>query len=335
MSAGRVTLGIEEEVFVCEPERPSTASLLYLARLTWSDPRRHYARTASNFARGDDLPQGLMSCVEVSTGVHTEVDGLVADLVARREDLAKAVGSDGLIVALGHLLQYEAPTNTAALQMHVGAPDRAVAYDNLAHFLPLLAVLCADSPAAGGRRFGQSYRMAKGFAVGALGGDPTVRFQDLIVSKRLGTIEVRVLDPVWDLERVRVLASAVAAIAALPERVAPDSGVERDRYNAVRGRVARDGYIDVLHPLHTQLSLICDVPEALLTRTAADEVWEHYETHGLVPTYSALDNAWRNGVFHAREVPPMHASTLRSALGFAGYYVPKFPYVTWKYLKEK
>jgi hypothetical protein len=73
----------------------------------------------------------------------------------------------------------------------------------------------------------------------------------------------------------------------------------------------------------------------MLTRTAADEVWEHFEAHGLVPTYSALDHGWREGVFEARDVPPMRASVARAVLGVAGYYLPKFPYVTWKYLKEK
>lgn len=330
-----VTLGIEEEVFVCEPERPSTASLQYLARLTWRDPARHYARTASNFARGDDLSQGLMSCVEVSTGVHDTVDGVIDDLVARRRDLGAAVGDDGLVVPLGHLLQYEAPTNTAALQIHVGAPDRAVAYDNLAHFLPVLAALAADSPCALGQRWGQSYRMGNGFAIGPLRDDPTVRFQDLIVSKRLGTIEVRVLDPVWDLARVRALAGAVAAIASLPGRVGPGGSEGRERYNALRERVAREGLIDEIRPLADQMRELAEVPAGLLERTAADEVWDHFSAHGLVPTYSALDNAWREGVFAAREVPPMRASRLRSVLGFAAYYVPKFPYVTWKYLKEK
>ncbi len=331
MSGRRVTLGIEEEVFVCEPERPSLASLGYLSRLTWSDPRRHYARTASNFARGDDLPQGLMSCVEISTGVHGEVGGLVDDLVGRRADLGRVVGRDGLVVPLGHLLQYDAPTNTAALQMHVGAPDRDVTYRNIAHFLPVLAVLCADSPAAAGAHFGQSYRMAKGFAVGPLQDDPTVRFQDLIVSKRLGTIEVRLLDPVWDLARVRALAGAVAAIASL-ERQLP---FDREAYNAMRDGIARDGYLDALRPLWAELSSLCELPESLLLRTAADEVWDHYEAHGLVPTYSALDRGWRDGVFEAREVSPMRASRWQAVLGFAGYYIPKFPYVTWKYLKEK
>jgi gamma-glutamyl:cysteine ligase YbdK (ATP-grasp superfamily) len=243
------TFGIEEEVFVCEPERPSLASLEYLARLTWRDPWRHYARTASNFARGKDLTQGLMSCVEISTDVHDDVDSLLADLVRRRHELGRAIGRDGLVVPLGHLLQNEAPTNTAALQFHVGAPDRDLAYDNLAYFLPLLAVLSADSPGADGQRFGQSFRMARGFAVGPLLEDRLVRFQDLIVSKRLGTIEVRVLDPVWDLHRVRVLAEAVAAIASLERRMpfdlrrgaeAASRGALGDRRRA-RGTPHEDG----------------------------------------------------------------------------------------------
>jgi gamma-glutamyl:cysteine ligase YbdK (ATP-grasp superfamily) len=329
VSAG-VTLGIEEEVFVCEPEAPSLASLGHLARLMWSDPRRHFARTASNFARGDDLRHGLMSCVEISTGVHGDADAAAQDLAERRRELGRAVGTSGLIVPLGSLLQTATPTNTAALQIHVGAPDRDAAYANLAHYLPVLAVLGADSPAADGARFGQSWRMANGFAVGPLLPDPTARFQDLIVSKRLGTIEVRLLDPVWDLARVRVLAGAVAAIALLPARP-----LDRDAYNAVRDSVVRDGLTDALRPLARELAEITDLPGSMLERTAADEVWEHFEAHGLVPTYAALDRGWREGVFAAREVPPMRPSVARAALGLAGYYLPKFPYVTWKYLKEK
>jgi hypothetical protein len=103
----------------------------------------------------------------------------------------------------------------------------------------------------------------------------------------------------------------------------------------VRESVVRDGLTDAVRPLTRELSQVADIPEAMLTRTAADEVWDHFDAHGLVPTYSALDNGWRNGVFEARDVPPMRSSALRAAAGLAGYYVPKFPYVTWKYLKEK
>ena len=326
-----VTLGIEEEVFVCEPEVPNLGSLSYLARLMWSDPRRHYARTASNFARGADLPQGLMSCVEISTGVHDDPEELVDDLATRRGELGRAIGSRGLVVPLGHLLQNDAPTNVAALQFHVGTPDRERAYRNLGYALPLLALLSADSPGACGKRTGQSYRMARGFAVGPLGDDPTARFQDLIVSKRLGTIEVRVLDPVWDLGRIRTLARAVRDIASLES----DLPFDRAAYNALRDRVALQGWLPELEPVHERVSTVADIPRPLLTHTAADEVWELYEREGLVQTYSALDSAWRGGPFEPRAVPPMRASLLRSAAGLAGYYVPKFPYVTWKYLKEK
>jgi len=326
-----VTLGLEEEVFVCEPDRPNLGSLSYLARLTWSDPKRHYTRTASNFARGDDLPQGLMSCVEISTGVHEDPDALVDDIAQRRQDLIKAVGGRGLLVPLGHLLQYDAPSNVAALQFHVGTPDRDRAYRNLGYALPLLALLAADSPAAAGERFGQSFRMARGFAVGPLTSDPTTRFQDLIVSKRLGTIEVRLLDPVWDLRRVRVLARAIRDIASLET----DLPFDREAYNAMRYRVALEGWIPDLEPIHDAVSQFADVPRELMTHTAADDVWGLYHQVGLIPTYAALDNAYRTGVFAPRPVAPMAPSLARSIAGMAGYYIPKFPYVTWKFLKEK
>jgi gamma-glutamyl:cysteine ligase YbdK (ATP-grasp superfamily) len=324
------TFGLEEEVFVVEPAAPSLNSLYYLARLMWRDPSRNIPRTASNFARGADLSRGLMSAVEVSTDVQPDAASLLDDLRARRAELASV--ADGLVVPLGHLLDFDTPTNVAALQIHVGGlADRDAAYDNLAHFLPLLALLTADSPAANGERFGQSYRMARGFATGPLGDDPTVRFQDLIVSKRLGTIEVRVLDPTWDLGRIGVLARAIEAIVSLPQRL----DARRDWYNAHRLRIATEGYIDELRPLYAELAQVADVPESLLERTAADEVWDLFAREGLVPTYSAIDNGYRSGIFEPCEVPAMKASALRSVLGFAGYYVPKLPYTTWKYLKEK
>jgi gamma-glutamyl:cysteine ligase YbdK (ATP-grasp superfamily) len=325
-----VTLGLEEEVFVCEPEAPSLSSLAYLADLLWHDPRRHYTRTASNFARGSDVPHGLMSCIEISTGVHDDPDSLVDDLATRRGELGRAVGDRGLVVPLGHLLQNGGATNVAALQFHVGAPDRDRAYRNLGYALPLLALLSADSPGAGAGRFGQSYRMACGFAIGPLTADPTRRFQDLIVSRRLGTIEVRVLDPVWDLSRVQVLARAIRDVASLQA----DLPFDREAYNALRGRVARDGWVSELEPVRERVAQVTDIPIGLMTRTAADDVWDLYQSAGLVATYSALDSAWRGGAFAPRDVPPMHASAVRAGVGLAGYWIPRLPYAIWKYLKE-
>jgi gamma-glutamyl:cysteine ligase YbdK (ATP-grasp superfamily) len=53
----------------------------------------------------------------------------------------------------------------------VPAERRQTVYANLAYFLPLLILLSASSPYAGGRYFGQSYRVAASFAIGALRDD--------------------------------------------------------------------------------------------------------------------------------------------------------------------
>jgi hypothetical protein len=324
------TFGLEEEVFVVEPEKPSLKSLYYLSKLMWKDPGRHYRLTASNFSRGPDLKHGLMSGVEVATQVHSDSTGLLEDLSGRRRELASV--SEGLIAPIGHLINLSTPSNVCALQMHVGGVrDLELAYNNLAYFLPVLTLLTINAPYAGGVYMGQSFRMAHGFAIGKLKEDPLDRFQDIIIAKRLGTIELRVLDPVWDFNRVTVLARAVEAIAELETRLPFD----RNRYNELRGRVAQEGYVEELIPLYNELSSIADVPEIMLTKTASDEVRDFCELFGYQATYTALDNGYRNGVFEEGPVPENKAAAFKSMAGLAGYYVPKLPYVIWKYLKEK
>ena len=324
------TLGLEEEVFVVEPEKPSLNSLYYLSKLMWSNPRRHYRLTASNFSRGPDVRQALMSGVEVATGVHTGAADLVDDLAERRRELAAA--ADGLIAPIGHLIDLSTPSNVCALQLHVGGvPDIEMTYRNIAHFLPVLTLLTVNAPFAGGTYFGQSFRLAHGYSIGRLRPDPYERFQDLIISRRLGTVELRTPDPVWDLRRVRVLANAVEAIARL-DRPLP---FEREEYKDIRATVATRGYVAKLHPLYNELNAIVDVPEEMLLTTASDEVKRIHDASGTAATYTALDNGYRNGVFEAGPVPEIKATALKSMAGLIGYYVPKLPYVTWKYLKEK
>ncbi len=268
-AASCVTLGLEEEVFITTPTRPTLDALYALAKLLWRNPRCYYKHTASNFARGRDARQCLMSSVEIATRPHTDIDALLDELRTHRAALADAAG-DAYIVPVGHLFDLDAPTNTAGLHIHVGAPyeRRQTVYANLAHFLPLLILLSASSPYAGGRYFGQSYRVASSFAIGALRDDPYYRFQDLILSRRLGTIEIRACDPIWDLARLRVLLEAVQAIAQLPTA----RPIDRARYAALRYQAACVGYTPDLQALHHELSTVYAIPEALLETTIADEL---------------------------------------------------------------
>ncbi|MGB9620213.1 MAG: hypothetical protein ACPL7K_07360, partial [Armatimonadota bacterium] len=88
--------GIEEEVFITEPERPTIRSLYYLARLLARNPLFYYTHSAHNFTRGRDVRVGIMSGVEISTAIHEDPDAVVDDLARRRADLAAV--TSGLIV---------------------------------------------------------------------------------------------------------------------------------------------------------------------------------------------------------------------------------------------
>jgi gamma-glutamyl:cysteine ligase YbdK (ATP-grasp superfamily) len=310
-----VTLGLEEEVFITTPTRPTLDALYALAKLLWRNPRDYYKHTASNFARGRDARQCLMSSVEIATRPHTDIDALLEELRTHRAALADAAG-DAYIVPVGHLFDLDAPTNTAGLHIHVGVPaeGRQTVYANLAYFLPLLILLSASSPYAGGRSFGQSYRAAASFAIGALRDDPYYRFQDLILARRLGTIEIRACDPVWDLARLRVLLEAVQAIAQLPTA----RPIDRARYAALRHQAACIGYTPDLQALHRELCAVYEIPEALLKMTIADELRGCVQAFQPSPPVSPA--CGRGGLWRAEAKLPPNAEADASALQRGGLW---------------
>lgn len=323
------TFGIEEEVFIVEPTKPSVQSLYYLSKLVWKHPKRYLKHTDSNFSRRKDIFQGLMSGVEISTFVHQDSVSLIKDLSERRAELSQA--SEGLTVCLGHLLDFEAPTNTCALQFHVGnLKNPRKVYANLVHFLPLLFLLAANSPAASGSYYGKSWRLLNSYAIGPLKSDWAFRFQDIIFAKRTGTIEIRCFDPVWDIERVAMIARAVEAIAGLSQAYPLDI----ERYNILREKVAVEGFSDELESLYEQLNEICPVEKHFFKVTPGDILWKHFLKHGLEDTYSALDYGYSNNKLKVTEIAPTKKNLAKVVTGFAAYYVPKIPYDTWKYLKE-
>ncbi|MCE5322998.1 hypothetical protein LLG46_06750 [bacterium] len=325
------TYGIEEEVFITEPERPTFDSFYYLARLLAKDPGFYYTHSAHNFARGKDLKQGWVSGVEISTGVHKDVESLADDLAERRAELASV--TSGLIVPMGHLINYDASTNTCAIHIHIGnVEDKRRLYGNLIHFLPVLPLFTANSPMVKGRYFGQSYRMFKSFAIGPIKSDWAVRFQDVILSKRLGTIELRVCDTCWDMNRIRLLLRAVRAIAELNETLDPNV----EQYNRLRSEICRIGIIDETSGLIDELKSIVDFPVEALMHTASDDVRDLYEKEGLLAAYSAMDDGYRNGVFEPRPVEKrQQADIIKGTFGFLAYFVPRLPYYAWKGFKEQ
>ena len=300
-----------------------------LARLLWQDPRRNLGGTASNFRRGAAARQELMSSVEISTPVHAHPDTLLMSALSRRRELSRAL-PHGLMVPLG-LLPGSDEFHTAGLHIHVGVPAARLAtvYGNLARYLPVLTHASASSPWWNGQPSGPLSRVAHSFALGPLGADPLARFQDLIVTRRLGTIELRVLDPVWEPERLRAILRAVSALARLPERL-PWS---RDGYNRLRESYS-GGPTAEIWSLAAELQALTGFDPGWLDRSVSERVLESWERHGEAATLAALDGAYRTGVWGAVGTPHARPARWQGAAGFAAYYLPKLPYMARKVRAE-
>lgn len=329
-----VTLGLEEEVFVLYGDeqrgfRASTASFTGLARLLWSDPRRNVGGTASNFRRGGAARRELMSSVEISTPIHAHPATLLASALSRRRELSRALPA-GLMVPLG-LLPGSDGFHTAGLHLHVGvAPSLlATAYGNIARYLPVLTHASASSPWWKGQPSGSLSRVAHSFALGPLTPDPLARFQDLIVTRRLGTIELRVLDPVWEPERLLAILNAVYALAQLPQRL-PWS---RGGYNRLRASYATSPDAEI-YDLAGELQAISGFDPGWLEQTVSARVLESWQIHGETATLAALDGAYRAGVWGSAGTPHARPPRWQGAAGFAAYYLPKLPYMARKVRAE-
>jgi hypothetical protein len=331
MSRYPVTLGLEEEVFVLEHERltPTLQSLDYMRRLLWSNPKRYTLRTASNFTRDGDQKQGLMGSVEYSTDVHSDVHGLLEDLLQRRKEFAHAARG-AMVVPVGALFTVDAKTLTSGLHMHVGVPkeQRKRVYGNIAYFLPVLAVASASSPYFDDKHYGLSYRIAEPYALGPLREDREYRFQDLIITKRLSTVEIRLFDPMPELTRLKEVASAVEAIAKFPGTM-PFS---REEYNGARLEWARDGLNPWIRRRWEELQEIYRFPLELVENPFSKRLAEVVKHRGALAAYQEADRIWRIGTGVAH--PVKKHSRMRVVSGLAGFYAIRLPYMAYKGIRE-
>ena len=325
-----VTLGYEAEFFLIEEGllHPTLQSLDCLRKLYWRNPLACRPRLASNFARGQDRKACWMSSIEVSTGVQTSVDGLLAELLQWRRKIALA-SRGSYCVPIGAPLKLDCPSNTAGSHIHVGVPasERDRVFANLGYFLPVFAVAALNSPScdAGAPK---SYRMACNFASGDLREDREYRFQDLIVSKRLGTVEIRALDPVPDMNRLRHIFQAVTAVASHPETLPFD----RQRYNAERPAWVREGMNGYVESLWKEIQPIYPLPKELLERTLSDELSEIAQADSPEAAYGKVDSVWRRGT--GVELTLARHSSFRSWTGVLGYYAVQLPWMAFKGYKE-
>ena len=166
----RYTLGVEEELMLLEPAGWSLAQS--------SD---HVLARLSDELSPHTFPETHAAVVELATGIHPDVDGVLAELTSLRNRLSCELAAMGLAVAAAgtHPLTVREETEvsgdvryralndsmrvlarrepTMALHVHVGAPDPEDAIrllNGLRRNIPVLLGLSANSPFWQGRDCG-------------------------------------------------------------------------------------------------------------------------------------------------------------------------------------
>lgn len=326
-----VRLGIEEEVFVLDNGRINLDGFFTLACLLFKRPAYYYTHTASNLARGADLRKSFLASVEISTSPHYQVQILISELSKLRSEFCKVC--PGSIVACGMLPHLkESPSIVSALQIHVsGVKDKLVAYETFLYFAPALLLITANSPAVDGRYVGLCARVFLNPFIGVPSDDPRERYSDVIISRRLGTVELRLFDPCPDIERVRFLAEAVYQIADQIERGKLKKNFDREKYAILRERAAKVGIEDrEVYSLAMELSDTVGIDISVFENPPALKTWKLFSKEG-VGSYKMLDEEYRQGNEYSCVNLPYF---LRAGIGIFGYYLPRLPYTAYKFLRE-
>lgn len=304
------TLGVEEELFLVEPE-------------TWN-----LAPGVESILGPSGLKTELFSCfVETNTGVCTGAEDVLAELTALRAVVRAAADREGLAYGAAGAHPFATPGGqdivqeprylallaerpaarrqiVCGLHVHVGVDSLDDAIERLEAILPWLpAVLAvsANSPYLGGRDEGVlSGRAARllelpragappllagsGWegAVAASGGDYTMNWWDARPHPRLGTLEVRIADQPTSVRRSAALAGLVQAlcVAAEPRRPLDRDAYAEARLAAAAGEAPVDDLLSLVEPAARELGS-WELVEALHGPPEAHRVLEVGRRDGL------------------------------------------------------
>lgn len=255
----RLTLGVEEELFVVDPDTFETL------------PR------AAELVDPPDLKHELFaSIVELATPVCESADEVLEALRALRRRLGGeatllasgmhpfALGADETVVDTPHYRDVAERLGAAlrdqlvcGLHVHVGlgAPDEALrAYENVVRFLPALLSVSANSPYADGVRTGlrssraprlafepppvlDSYEEFLAFRASPAAGR---MWFDARLAPALGTLELRLADQQTDVRRSAALAALVQALVARAAEEPVRERFSRERYAELRVAATRE-----------------------------------------------------------------------------------------------
>jgi carboxylate-amine ligase len=319
------TLGVEEELFLADPEggRLLNASADVLEHLTV--PERGEVKGEIHACQVElitDVCANVADALGVLRGLRRAVLDTGAGLIAAgthptAEEGDAEITDNERYELIGELLGDAAATPVSALHVHVGMPDAETAiraFNGLRRHLPLLEAVAANSPFRHARDTGLASARALTLRGWPRSGAPremesfddfwhstarltavadvpdyTFHWWKLRPHPRLGTVEIRALDVQASLAQTGALVAAVHALARHEAQADPQPGPPGEILEEASFRAARGGVEATLPDASGRLRPAAELlaPTIELARPSARELGCEAQLDSLTELFDA------------------------------------------------
>lgn len=243
-------IGVEEEFFIVDEETlfPTSFTPKVILKLIRSD-FGYFQKSSMESPISRELIRAGCPIIELKTSPHKDVGCLLNEMQHHRGVLADIAREEHvLIVPSGlhpvHDTQKDSQLLCCALHVHVSGYPLKKSFYALVRRIPELIALSANSPFLNGRVFGKAARVLCSYAIGLPRGFYR-RMSDVIINRKLATVELRVCDTQivtgQVLDFLNLVLSIVDSDCKMPrtENRVNRERLEKKRYEAaVRGRAA-------------------------------------------------------------------------------------------------
>lgn len=240
-------IGVEEEFFIVDEETlfPTSFTPKIILRLIRRD-FGYFQKSSMESPLSRELLKAGFPIIELKTAPHKDVDCLLDELRHHRGVLADVAREEHvLIVPSGlhpvHDTQRDSRLLCCALHVHVSGYPLKKSFYALVRRIPELISLSANSPFLNGRVFGKATRVLCSYAIGLPRGFYR-RMSDVIINRKLATVELRVCDTQIVTGQVLDFLHLILSIVDSNSKMQrTENRVDRDRLEKKRHEAAVNG----------------------------------------------------------------------------------------------
>jgi len=192
-------IGIEEEFFLVDEENlfPISSTPQLILKLVRKDSR-YFRMSSMESPLGKETFKSGFPIIELKTAPHAGIDSLLEEVKHNRAMLSDVANEAHLYVVPSGLHPAHCPRSDSrllccALHVHVSGYPLKEAFFALVNHIPEFVAVTANSPFLCGEVKGKTMRTFHSYAIG-IPKDFYKRASDIIINRKLQTVELRVCD---------------------------------------------------------------------------------------------------------------------------------------------